>query len=1049
MFLCATLLVPYITTNAVSLNENMFENHSEVKGDTTSETGNTELNQVVPEAATTEVSHEQSPTKESTNPETEQSSVVRSTSEDKKEANKTKETDVSTQESSEKTSDTEDDSLVKATIPPENPSDIVANAPKGLRTTDLFAIPKASHDGNENHAVVSTNEATNTDVVFITQGINGTSQLGGLWSQKNYKLNIKKDFKIGMKLYFGNKGSEATDGMAFTIHNPGTKEGAINEQGNAVVIGNAGGSLGVMGRGTEKKDKPWEMAVQNAFTIEFDSHVNYDGLDMDMDRTKDAFHIANYYPAMKDQYRNNNSNNSLKGIIHQDPIGFSKANHQSDGQWHDFQVVYNAETHGLSYTYDGQTINTTLDVGKLNPSTAENGEMMYWGFTGATGKSPTTNAVVFTELPNLGTLDTHQDVLDQKGESVHETTDKVFSGDKLTYNYDVGFDKGVQGTEKLTMNASLDELASLADGTKGVKVSYKKYDGSTVEGTQGDGANDFQVTEAKGALILKNLHELGPEQGTKEYYKSLHVEVPLVADKSGILTEPKVIQDNFSITDRKQFTVKSSTDKEKQSSVLYTINPVKVKLAPDKVSDLNRELKENETSKAPLKTEALSGKIDVTGSLDLASLTIRVTSPDGGLLTKEGEPATIESTPEMIDVASKTFKMPLGNHSLVANKKLTYEVLDSSEEVLVSEELAIQDGTPPTGELKEVYYTLINQLPEASKLLSAYQDSNPAVNPADIKVTYNGKEVETIKELWGTQGKDESHKKPMLVNLKLADPAGNTLTLDRQMLEVLAEQLWMEGPDELTLTSKEMLQKAPEKPEIMPNRQIISPETLREHLKSHGLKGYYLDRDEQTLRDITDEIKLEGLEAEHYLPGTYPLKGTLTYGKETLPPKDIQLTVQDGELNLNVKGELSYKGKLNNLLNQYYKSESSAILNVTDQRYAQDGWQVKVQASPFIESGTSLELPMSKMTLQGKTGETYHDLQGDSGYYLLNGEMKSLVGNDLAQNGNPFTIELLTPSASNWAKTKDNYETQVNWELSPTNSDVFSGMTFGQPEKKG
>lgn len=287
-------------------------------------------------------------------------------------------------------------------------NDIVSSAPSGMRIQNILQTPNVTKNGFTNEAEVVTNTVTNTDVVFITKDIQ--NQLGVLWSDKNYKMDITKDFEIEMKMFFGNDGDNASDGMTFTLHNPGNDSSAYDSDGQAIVSGEAGGSLGVMGRSDKKSDKPWEMAVKNSFTIEFDTHVNESGLDRGIygNHKKNGFHIANYYPGEYSSYET--GRRIVPALYHNDPIYYRKGSSPSNNLWHNFSIKYNAEQQQLTYIFDGAVRTAKLDLSKLDLNSAENNSLLFWGFTGSTGDKSSPQALVFTKITDFGNESTNLEI---------------------------------------------------------------------------------------------------------------------------------------------------------------------------------------------------------------------------------------------------------------------------------------------------------------------------------------------------------------------------------------------------------------------------------------------------------------------------------------------------------------------------------------------------------------------------------------------------------------------------------------------------------------
>ncbi|WEG73102.1 lectin-like domain-containing protein [Vagococcus intermedius] len=991
---------------------------------------NSEEPQIVSEEESEENTKESEETLEQISDEIEAETEVSSVEEKNSQESSDDATDNS-QETS-RLSDVETYEAKKETI-----EDIVATAPPGLRTTDLFNMPKSKHDGIENKASVMTNKATNTDIVVITP--DAGEQIGVIWSKKTYKLNIKKDFKIRAKMYFGNKGTKAADGMTFTLHNPGKDQGSYDENGDAIVMGNAGGSLGVMGRANNKNDKPWEMAVQNAFAIEFDSHVNGSGLDKGIPNKN--FHIASYYPAEQNYY----ANNSGHTLTHDGLIKFAPSRHQSDGKWHDFEIDYKVETQKLTYIYDGQSQTVSLKSELLDLSSAENNSMMYWGFTGATGGDSTTQAVVFEELPDLGNTSNKQDVkkvINNQEESVDNTSDSVQSGDELFYEYKIAYGEGKQVTKQMHLNASLNDLAQVTDESlKKIEVRYQKYDkygGGELLAPQGNQSGNYQVKMSENGLEFDHLGPLGPEDGEAEYYQSMVVRVPIIVDKKYTLQEPKLVRDNFTIREQNYPDMtKQTNDGLKKSSVEYTINPVKVDLKLDKINDLQRELNQNESStKEPL--YHVSGELKTADNFDLTGTTLRISSNEGGLVTKQNKPVTLET-----DKLKKNdiFKIELEDNQLIASKKINYQLVDKSGKVLIEKSQIVEDATPPTGDLRDPIYVIKNKLPEDPNIfILNKQDSND--QNQEVKVTYTSSEA--MKEaVANTSPIDETGnfiKKQS--QLTLTDDAGNYVDLNKKVMIVLDSTLWLEVQD-TTLTAKELVKDAPKQPALIAQRERITADTLKNMLREKGLRGNYLNLETQEIEDVTDEINLQELDKVSYQPGTYPIKALLTKGNVEATEQPFKITVTDGQIGLAVEGELTYQPTITSLFNQRYSADNEVILSVKDQRYAKDGWQLDVSAKRFTKDKQLISL--EQLELLGKSGKKISSIQRENGFSFSDNTLKSLEKNNLANDQSKLSIQLQTTEGTNWAKKSDQYETELMWQLTATGEE-FKTLSFGIPK---
>lgn len=314
----------------------------------------------------------------------------------------------------------------------ESVDDVIANAPDGISLENAFNLVPV---GSNSHAKVAKNRNGN-DVCVLTD--DNKDQRAALWSATNYKLSLNKDFKATMKLYLGNKGSNAADGITFTLQNDPRGNAAFNQS-------DEGGSLGVYGRPKEDNAEEATLhAIHNSFSIEFDTHKN-DGNGNAYDEESNNYqpgdnHIAATLPGSAETYDVFNDLFTHKVKIRHnlltEPINLNNGA-LSNGQWHDFAIQYDHTSNLLTYTFDGTTRSCTLPISVLTNSS----NTVYWGFTGTTGSDSTVNAVVFSELPKPVSVETKTDVLKNNISVVNKT---VNTGDTLTYILDVKYLGGIQ-----------------------------------------------------------------------------------------------------------------------------------------------------------------------------------------------------------------------------------------------------------------------------------------------------------------------------------------------------------------------------------------------------------------------------------------------------------------------------------------------------------------------------------------------------------------------------------------------------------------------------
>lgn len=242
---------------------------------------------------------------------------------------------------------------------------------------NLFAAPPAG----------SNSQPTDSEgVTVITKDL--ANQSGVIWSKPANKMDLTKNFKAEMLLNFGNKGSNAADGMAFVMHNDARGTNTIQTGGN-------GQQLGVWGS-TTKVDV--SAAIQNSLAIEFDTNhnENWDTRSGVLGSINlDAQHIAWNYPAKSDSYKNFGSWLFPKiRLIHMNDQSFPG----SDNKWYAFTVEWTASTRKLKYTFEG---NSPVEITVPADAFGAGATSVYWGFTAKTGDSSEENKVAFASVSNV------------------------------------------------------------------------------------------------------------------------------------------------------------------------------------------------------------------------------------------------------------------------------------------------------------------------------------------------------------------------------------------------------------------------------------------------------------------------------------------------------------------------------------------------------------------------------------------------------------------------------------------------------------------------
>ena len=355
-----------------------------------------------------------------------------------------------------------------------------SNIPQGITLDGVF---DEKNSIKNNSAKVEKYPEKNTDAVRIT---NGPNQLGAIWSNENYKLDLTKNIKVGMWLNFGNQRQNSGDGMAFVMHNDVRGINAVSHKGQ---------SLGVWGYFRGRKATPADYAknaIQNSWALEFDTYMNrstnFDPkegfnsyFDSEYKASKYHNHIAAGYPDAESTYQ-------ARPIIHMHHLAAitdSQGLQLANGQWHhltlDWKKPSGTTTVGkMTYTIDdmdsvslkpqsGISQTTDIDITHFKSN------KVFWGFTGSTGTYFETARVIFADVPDI--IKVNQQIKASSHGQQIVPGSQIERNAPLTYEYTLTYQAGRQPWKDVegTFN-----LAAFQQGMH-VQVSY---DGQVPEDVQ-------------------------------------------------------------------------------------------------------------------------------------------------------------------------------------------------------------------------------------------------------------------------------------------------------------------------------------------------------------------------------------------------------------------------------------------------------------------------------------------------------------------------------------------------------------------------------------
>ncbi|WP_099974569.1 lectin-like domain-containing protein [Lactobacillus terrae] len=294
------------------------------------------------------------------------------------------------------------------------------NAPLGVKISGIFT--PGTQSGNSAKVMSVTNPSIKgTDAILITPA--DTQKLGSIWSTDSNYFDLSKNQVASMWMYFGNRGSNAGDGMALVLQNDsrglkanGYKGQALNVYGNDQANYSSSSQIASTG-------------IQNSWALEFDTFLNQDdgrdnaGIASSFDLGNKSNgdnkiikngHMASTYPGESSSYVRYSSESSILGDKYWyglNQYGLINGVINSDANWHHVTLSWNKDTQKMTYTindkkldgtplyqaqpgYAYQTKTIDLDVKKLGTAATSTGHIRY-GFTGSTGGYYANNVVIF------------------------------------------------------------------------------------------------------------------------------------------------------------------------------------------------------------------------------------------------------------------------------------------------------------------------------------------------------------------------------------------------------------------------------------------------------------------------------------------------------------------------------------------------------------------------------------------------------------------------------------------------------------------------------
>lgn len=306
-------------------------------------------------------------------------------------------------------------------------------------------------------------------------------QIGAFWSQAQgetaAKIDLTQNTRWSFWMYFGNKRTNLSSGMAFVLQNDDEATSAIANAGKGQSLGVWGGDV----NGYLSADGLAKRAVQNSWALEFDTTVNNSpsvgaGSYYDHDSIpSQGPHIASGYPAQAATYKQNGTKNRYYySLNHHRPQLMA---HPADGHWRHVTIDWQAKGSRLSYAFNDQDPQTrqtkrpevkdslAIDLTKLSPDGRTPAKSATWGITGSTGRRNSANQlVVLDETPRQLRFATSAKTMVLQPTAAKRQLkegDTVIAGEKLQYDLQAIDERPTQRGSLTTVTALLPTASAI------------------------------------------------------------------------------------------------------------------------------------------------------------------------------------------------------------------------------------------------------------------------------------------------------------------------------------------------------------------------------------------------------------------------------------------------------------------------------------------------------------------------------------------------------------------------------------------------------------
>ena len=410
---------------------------------------------------------------------------------------------------------------------------LAAENPAGVALDSIMSIPSFPDAELVNSASISSDNTTVTLVPFEANA------QGAIWSKADYRFDLRENFRIVFRVNFGNSdGQEAGEGLFFLL------QGSQNFRPYSY----GGASLGALGENWY--GGAW--GIENSFGIEIDLRENKAaGGNFDYyvnSGTYHGHHVAYLWPGEVSTYTDERTIPWFDYIRTVQHYNTQITSFLADGNDYKMEVEWNASAGVLQYTFNQEE---TVYVSGLREKIGT--DRVYWGFTGATENSYTSQRIVVESLEGIPGAAQPRVFHTVVNEEILED-DSVCPGETVRFVWQPIMDESLAVPRKMTLGVDLAAEYQYLEGTlaltdslgKKIPLADSLWDGQELrlEINAADEFDEYPFVSFHAKLSEAAVNGLEPAHRFETTYDNVRLLPVYLSRETGVLTNPQISSNN-------------------------------------------------------------------------------------------------------------------------------------------------------------------------------------------------------------------------------------------------------------------------------------------------------------------------------------------------------------------------------------------------------------------------------------------------------------------------------------------------------------------------